>query len=165
MSANATSGLEDRVRIVLRTADQYYLWKARINASCWAATRIDVFSVTDTFCRKKMEDYVAEEKVDRADPIGKCWTLITQSLHDDLFLKLVHVEHGLIATLMLEIRAALLVNIAEDIQPLRLELYGASMQRDCNNDLQTFIAFIIQGATSSYFSKWKYQRKNWFIFC
>jgi len=144
MSANATSGLEDRVRIVLRTADQYYLWKARINASCWAATRIDVFSVTDTFCRKKMEDYVAEEKVDRADPIGKCWTLITQSLHDDLFLKLVHVEHGLIATLMLEIRAALLVNIAEDIQPLRLELYGASMQRDCNNDLQTFIAYIIQ---------------------
>ena len=89
-----------------------------------------------------MEDYVAEEKVDRADPIGKCWTLITQSLHDDLFLKLVHVEHGLIATLMLEIRAALLVNIAEDIQPLRLELYGASMQRDCTNDLQTFIAYI-----------------------
>ena len=78
------------------------------------------------------------------DLIGKCWTLVTSSLHDDLFLKLVHVEPGAMATLMQEIRSALLVNIAEDIQPVRLELYNASMQRDCNNDLQSFIAYIIQ---------------------
>jgi hypothetical protein len=92
-----------------------------------------------------MKRYAQDEKNDaRQDVIGRCWTILTTSLHDELFLKLVHVEHGHIATLMAEIRSALLVNIAEDVQPLRLELYGASMQRDCSNDLQTFVAYIIQ---------------------
>jgi hypothetical protein len=141
----STSGLDDsRVRIILRTADQYHLWRARVNASCWAATRVQVFTITDDECNKFMHKYADEKADTRQDIIGKCWTLITTSLHDELFLKLVHVEHGLIASLMSEIRSALLVNIAEDVQPLRLELYAASMQRDCNNDLQSFVAFIIQ---------------------
>ena len=92
-----------------------------------------------------MDDHEAKAAREvRLDAVGKCWSIITTSLHDDLFLKLVHVEQGHIATLMAEIRAALLVNIAEDVQPLRLELYAASMAKDCNNDLQSFIAYIIQ---------------------
>jgi hypothetical protein len=146
MSLNASSAADDtRVRIILRTADQYHLWRARVNASCWAATRLQVFTVTDNECKQFIKRFADDEKADaRQDVLGKCWTLITTSLHDELFLKLVHVEHGLIASLMAEIRSALLVNIAEDIQPLRLELYAASMQRDCNNDLQSFVAFLIQ---------------------
>ena len=147
MSLTLTS--HDSNKVILKSADQYHLWKARTHAACWAATRLNVFDITDEECLQITSDYdksLAERKKDDStrDVIGKSWTIITASLHDDLFLKLIHVPSGHIATLMSEIRAALLVNIADDIQPLRLELYGASMQRDCNNDLQTFIAFIIQ---------------------
>lgn len=146
LNANTSAAADDtRVRVILRTADQYHLWRARVNASCWAATRLQVFTITDKECISLLGKFAEDEKADsRHDVIGKCWTLITTSLHDELFLKLVHVIHGHIASLMDEIRSALLVNIAEDVQPLRLELYGASMQRDCNNDLQSFIAFLIQ---------------------
>ena len=153
--------------MTLRTADQYHLWKARTHAACWAATRLDVFSIADDDCKQLNQNFLSavEDKPSkdgksaardsRIDPIGKCWTIITSSLHDDLFLKLVHVEPGKIATLMAEIRSALMVNMAEDVQPIRLELYSANMQRDCNNDLQSFIAYIIQRRDKLQFLKYK----------
>ena len=54
------------------------------------------------------------------------------------------VKRGLIQSLLTEINAALQINSAEEIQPLRLELYGATMQKDANCDLQTFIAYLLQ---------------------
>ena len=41
-----------------------------------------------------------------------------------------------------EINAALLINSAEEVQPLRLELYAATMQKDGNSDLQSYIAYL-----------------------
>ena len=76
--------------------------------------------------------------------VGKCWLTITGALHDDLLVKVAHVQRGHIHSLLAEINAALLVNSAEDVQPLRLELYGATMQKDCNSDLQTYIAYLLQ---------------------
>ena len=146
----------ESAKIVLKSADQYHLWKARIHAACWAATRLAVFDITDEECArlsKTFDESKAENK--SRDVVGMAWTIITQSLHDELFIKLVHVKSGLIQTLMGEIRSALLVNIAEDIQPLRLELYGASMQRDCNNDLQSFIAYVTQRRDKLLFLKIK----------
>ena len=152
-----TSATDSSAKIILRTADQYHLWKARVHAACWAATRLRVFDLKDQDCIALMDNFKPKgkggdeskigEKADgpySRDVIGKAWSIVTQSLHDELFIKLIHVEQGLIGSLMEEIRSALLINISEDIQPLRLEIYAASMQRDCNNDLQTFIAYIVQ---------------------
>lgn len=149
---------QDPAKPLLRYADQYELWKARTYAACWAASRLDVFTITDAQCIQLDKSFIESNKTEvkdgeapgqkdgdsRKDLIGKCWTLILSSLHDELFLKLSHVQAGHIATLMAEIRSALLVNIAEDIQPLRLELYSATMSKDCNNDLQTYVSYIIQ---------------------
>jgi hypothetical protein len=38
------------VAVILRTADQYHLWKARISTACWSATRANVFDVSDEDC-------------------------------------------------------------------------------------------------------------------
>ena len=138
-SSAAATGLRP-VAVILRTADQYRLWKARVSTACWSATRADVFAVSDEDCDKSMKAYVAGDA--KADWVGRCWSIITNALHDELFMKLAHVKQGHIASLMAEIRAALLVNIAEDVQPLRLELYAATMQA-CSNDLQTYISFIM----------------------
>src|SRR5690348_2259216 len=128
------------VSVILRT-DQYHLWKARVSTACWSATRAEVFAVSDDDCDKASRAYAAGEG--KTDWVGRCWSIVTNALHDELFLKLAHVKQGHLASLMIEIRAALLVNIAEDIQPLRLELYAANMQ-SCSNDLQSYISFIIQ---------------------
>ena len=37
--------------IVLRTADQYPMWKARVGDLCWSATGKDIFGVTDEQCK------------------------------------------------------------------------------------------------------------------
>lgn len=154
-NANTASGDDSRVRVSLRTADQYHLWKARVNAACWAATRLEIFSISNQSCIALLKKFSDEKSEPRLDVIGRCWTIVTSSLHDELFLKLVHVEHGHLETLLAEIRSALLVNIAEDVQPLRLELYAASMQRDCNNDLQSFVAYVIQRRDKLLFLKVK----------
>ncbi len=57
-----------------------------------------------------------------------------------------HVKRGAIKSLMTEINAALVMNNAEEVQPLRLELYAASMQRDCDSDLQSWISYLLQRA-------------------
>ena len=122
----------------LRSADQYHIWKARITASCWSVAKKNIFNITDKQCDEAVDSFNKEEvKGSDADWVGKSWLLITSTLHDDLFMKVAHIKHGHIASLLAEIRAALLVNIAEDIQPLRLELYGATMAN--TGDLQAFI--------------------------
>lgn len=129
------------VRVILRSTDQYHLWKARINDACWSATRLSVFDITDEKCDELLEEYDAGES--KIDTVGKCWIIITNALHDELYLKLAHVQQGHISTLVSEIRAALLVNTAEDVQHLRLELYAATMQAN-GGDLQTYVSYIIQ---------------------
>ena len=59
--------------------------------------------------------------------------------HDELFMKVAHVPHGHIASLIEELRSALLVSGTEDVQSLRHELYSATMMT-CGGDLQSFIS-------------------------
>jgi len=140
-SASGVADIRPSVKVVLRTADQYNLWKVRVSASCWAATRKHVFNITDEDCDEASAAY--ERGDTKLDWVGKSWMIITSAIHDDLIMKLSHVEDGKIASLIEEIRSALLVNIAEDIQPLRLELYAATMSAN-NSDLQSYVSFIIQ---------------------
>jgi hypothetical protein len=107
-----------------------------------------VFTLTDGRCDELIKFYDEAKAKDkdqlhaRVDVIGKCWTILTSTLSDELFLKTSHVGKGKINSLISEIRASLSVSTIDDIQPLRVELYSASM-RDCDNDLQTYVSFII----------------------
>ena len=129
---------------MLKTADQYQAWRTRVSNKCWAQTGKDITLVTDDVCEKAMKAALENKEFEQLNWVGKCWLAITGSLHDDLLNKVAHVQRGHIHALLKEINAALTVNSAEEIQPLRLELYGASMQKDCNSDLQTFIAYLLQ---------------------
>lgn len=130
--------------VVLRTCDQYTLWKARITSTCWAATRKDVFEVTDQECKEASNLFITGgNNAPRIDWVGKCWYLICASIHDDLIIKLTHVKHGSIASLIQEIHSALLINISLDVKNLRGELYSATMA-GCSSDLQSYISFIKQ---------------------
>jgi len=54
--------------VLLKTADQYDIWKARVTDACWAATTRNVFNVTDEDCTRGLDAFVeAKEGVD------KCW--------------------------------------------------------------------------------------------
>jgi len=129
---------------MLKTADQYQAWRTRVSNKCWAQTGKDITLVTDDVCEKAMKAALENKEFEQLNWVGKCWLAITGTLHDDLLNKVAHVQRGHIHALLKEINAALTVNSAEEIQPLRLELYGASMQKDCNSDLQTFIAYLLQ---------------------
>ena len=86
------------------------------------------------------------------DWVGKCWVIITSSIHDDLYLKLSHVQRGIIPELLQEIRTALLVTAAETVETLRVELYSATM-KECSCDLQAYIAFILQRVNKLHFGR------------
>ena len=58
--------------------------------------------------------------------------------------KVSHISRGQLRLLLAEISHALVVNNLEEVQPLRLELYGASMVKDCGSDLQTWISFVTE---------------------
>ena len=139
MSLNADSADVKRVKILLRSADQFLLWKARCAAACWSVAKQNIFEATDDDCDTATEECKKDPKL--PDWVGKCWLIITLALHDELFMKVAHVQHGHIASLFDEIRASLLVSSAEDIQPPRIELYSATMASN-GNDLQTFISFL-----------------------
>ena len=139
MSLSADSVDEKRVKIVLRSADQYLLWKARCAAACWSVAKQNIFEVTDEECDTASEESKKDPRP--TDWVGKCWLIITLALHDELFMKVAHVEHGHIASLFDEIRASLLVSSSEDIQPLRIEIYSATMASN-GNDLQMFISYL-----------------------
>ena len=143
MSLNATSAsCSDK----LRTADQHDAWRVRISDKCWAKTGKDILAVTNAACKAALTKLHDEAKTadERAAHswVSTCWLMITKSLHDDILMKVAHVERGCIETLLKEIAASLVVSTLDEVGPLRLELYGATMQKDCNSDLQTYIAFL-----------------------
>jgi len=74
--------------------------------------------------------------------VSTCWLILTKSLHDDILLKVAHVERGHIETLLKEIAASLVVHTLDEVGPLRLELYAASMLKNGNSDLQAYIAYL-----------------------
>src|SRR4029078_2294099 len=114
---------------LLKSADQYLAWRTRVADKCWALTGHDLADVTDKECVAALKTAGDEKEAAKRDCwVSKCWLIITSSLHDDLLLKLT-VKRGMIQSLMAEINAALQINSAEEIQPLRPELYGATMQK------------------------------------
>jgi hypothetical protein len=150
--------------VLLRTADQYPIWKSRVTDACWAATHKDVFAITDEDCKIAVGDFEAaatakmakkkgEAPVGPPDWVGKCWMIITSALHDDVYSKISHVRRGAIQSLLGEIQQALVVNNMEEVAPLRLELYGGTMQKDANNDLQTWISFMKERSNKLTFLK------------
>jgi len=58
-----------------------------------------------------------------------------------------------IASLISNIRHTLVVNNLEEVPPLRLELYGGSMQKDCGSDLQAWVNFVMERAQKLAFLK------------
>ena len=85
--------MTSKCAIVLRTADQYPMWKARVGDVCWSATGRDVFAVTDDECKaviKVVEDPAAERKA-KDEWLTKCWNIVTNSIHDDVYRKVNHV--------------------------------------------------------------------------
>jgi len=126
-------------KILLRTADQYHLWFARISGAVWAETRLELSTIKDIDCTKATNDYITARNEGKAvtDWVGKAWSTITRAIHNELFLKLIHIPQGRIASLLNEVRSALSVNSAEEVPSLRLELYAASMATHCGADLQT----------------------------
>ena len=136
-----------RCTVILRTADQYDIWKNRVADVCWAATCQDVFTISDEECKAAIAVLESKESAEKRKPhewLGKCWTILTSSLHDDVYRKVNHVPRGHIQFLLTEISHALSVSNAEEVQPLLLELYGATMQKDCGNDLQLWINYIME---------------------
>ena len=133
--------------------DQYDIWKARVTDACWSATLMNVFDVTDEKSAiSELEKKVPDNK-HKFEWVGKCWTILTSSLHDDLYRRVNHTPRGFIKSLLNEISHALVVNNFEDVAPLRLELYGATMQKDCSNDLQLWINYIVERADKLIFLK------------
>ena len=126
----------------LRTADQHDAWRARVADRCWTKTGKDILVVTDNACTTALQAAQRDDvKGDEHKWVAKCWEVITKSLHDDVLLKVAHIERGRIATLLKEIAASLTVNTFDEVNPLRLELYGSSMQK-CGCDLASYIAYI-----------------------
>ena len=118
---------------------QYSLWLARTSTACWSATGIDTChfkNASAAYKQSRTTDYKGDLLTDW---VGKCWSIITLSLHDELFVKLTHVPPGQIETLLSEIQGALLIDAGSEISTIRFNLYAASMNK-CDNDLQTYIA-------------------------
>jgi hypothetical protein len=94
---------ETSAKILLKTADQYLVWKSRVSDACWAATHRDPFAVDDPDCKRGVDAYIASQEA-RAkaakneapegpqDWVGKCWLIITTLLHD-LYLKVSRQDH------------------------------------------------------------------------
>src|SRR5690349_893558 len=110
----------DKGRIpLLKTADQYPAWRVRVADKCWALTGKDIFQIKDNVCTQALQAQSREEKKED-NWVGKCWLIITGAIHDDLLMKVAHIERGKIESLLIEISAALVIYTAEEIQPLRL---------------------------------------------
>jgi hypothetical protein len=127
---------------LLKTADQYLAWKTRVFDKCWAVTGHDLSMVTDEECVTALKTLEHKDADKRETWVSQCWMIITQALSDELLLK-VTAQRGHLRSLLTDINVSLMINQAEEITPLRLELYGATMQKDGNNDLQSFIAYVM----------------------
>ena len=68
--------------LVLRTAEQYDMWKARVADACWAATGKDIFAVDDDDCDTAIScAEVADSKTRKEyEWLNKCWHIVTTSL-------------------------------------------------------------------------------------
>ena len=91
--------------MILKTADQHDLWKLRVADACWAATGKDVFSVDDDDCDTAilcLESPDAEERK-LYEWLNKCWLIVRNSLHDDLYRRVSHVKRGMLESLFTEI--------------------------------------------------------------
>jgi hypothetical protein len=129
---------------LLKTADQYLAWRARVYDKCWAVTGHDLSQVTDDECLAGLKAAADEKDASKRDLwVSKSWMIITGSLSDELLLKMT-AQRGMIRSLLNDINLSLMINNAEEVTPLRLELYGATMQKDGNNDLQSYIAYLVQ---------------------
>lgn len=101
MSLNASSSGVAKCSVILKTADQYEIWKSRVSDACWCATTKNVFSISDDECKHAiavLED--ADAKADSKAPaewVGKCWTIITASLHDEVYSQITHVSFDEVA--------------------------------------------------------------------
>ena len=107
-----------------------------------------IFFLSQTrFVLPRSRKYKIHKEDAKADDYAKhgwvttCWNTITKSLHDEILLKVAHVERGHIETLLKEIASSLTVFTQDEVSPLRLEIYGATMEK-CGSDLQSFIAYI-----------------------
>lgn len=156
MSAEASqSSSTPRCTLILRSADQYHLWKARVADACYAAVYKDVFAITDNDCRAAIQELEEKQGSDRAkfEWVGKIWSILTSSLHDDVYRKVNHIQRGYIKSLLDEISHTLVVNNMEEVGPLRLELYGGTMEKDGSNDLQLWINFVVERGNKLLFLK------------
>jgi hypothetical protein len=151
MSADTTS----KCAIILRSADQYLMWKARVGDLCWSATGMDIFDVTDDQCKTLMRVLAdqAGEKKTKDKWLSKCWDIVTTSIHDDVYRKVHHVSRGLLQSLLTEIAHALVVNNLEEVPALRLELYSSTMAKDAGSELQAWISYIMERADKLEFLK------------
>ena len=126
----------------LRTSDQHEAWRARVVDRCWTKTGKDLLQITDAACVSAMQAAQREDaKGDEHKWVAKCWEVITKSLHDDILLKVAHVERGHLHSLLTEIAASLTVYTFDEVNPLRLELYGCTMAK-CGCDLASYIAYM-----------------------
>ena len=139
--------------MILKTADQHDLWKLRVADACWAATGKDVFSVDDDDCDTAILGLESPDAEERKlyEWLNKCWLIVRNSLHDDLYRRVSHVKRGMLESLFTEIGHALVVTNLEEVPQLRLELYGASMQKDGNNDLQRWINYLMERSSKLQF--------------
>ncbi len=130
---------------LLRTSDQHDAWRARVVDKCWSKTGRDILAISDAACiaalSKIHKDDVKADELAKHGWVTICWNIITKSLHDEILMKVAHVDRGHIESLLQEIASALTVYTQDEVGPLRLELYGATMEK-CGSDLQSFIAFI-----------------------
>ena len=77
-----------RCAVLLRTADQYDMWKNR---------------VADARARMCSSPPTTSAKLPSSEWVSKCWTILTASLHDDVYRKVNHVQRGCIKSLLDEV--------------------------------------------------------------
>ena len=84
----------------LQTADQYLAWKTRVYDKCWAVTGHDLAETTDADCVGALKAAADQKDPSKRDNwVSTCWLIITNSLHDDLLLKIT-TKRGMLASLM-----------------------------------------------------------------
>ena len=86
MSLNAFDAAAANVP-ALKTVDQFLAWRTRVLNKCWATTGRDVSLLSDEVCIKAVMAENDQKESDKSHWVGKCWLIITGSLHDDLLMK------------------------------------------------------------------------------
>ena len=123
--SHASIDISSNHALLLRTSDQHDAWRLRVTDKCWAKTGKDILLVTDAVCIAALSKIHKEDA--KADDYAKhgwvttCWNTITKSLHDEILLKVAHVERGHIETLLKEIASSLTVFTQDEVSPLRLD--------------------------------------------